>query len=448
MIDKKENINEILRSKFVDYEATPPPQVWENIEKELVSSSIFSYKYVYIALIAILLFVSPAAYFGFFRNSEIKEHKSENQTLTETFVEEKNILPVSDENNVTTASESAQIEDAESITTPENNTIVIKEETIIRVSDKPKKQIPKGSDIKNSDLVGEDVSDINIIKLKEGFIIEEEKPVVINSLSSVSLSDQQIDLSDLPLNNDDEIIKTLTDKQKKTTFWEYSVLMSPEFSLTKMDSVSILPTYSFGVEPMKYINKHWFVRSGINIAYAADRGFAKVDYMSKDMMGTYDDVIDVSFDTIDGEMVTIYNTKTVEVWDSVQHIIVTEITNRYLYAHIPALLGYKNKIGNINWYVYGGPAVGFQVSEWLENPMSDNDEVTIIDLDNKLPLRSKFNYQLWLGAGLEYKLGKRYSFVIEPTYKHYFKSLYEKPSYKINTSGFALRFGLHIKIVN
>jgi len=251
----------------------------------------------------------------------------------------------------------------------------------------------------------------------------------------------------LPLEEKDEIVSKLTDIQKKTTFWEYAVLASPEFSINSMDSVTILSSYSLGIEPIKYINNHWFIRSGINVAFNGDKGFAKVDYKSNDMMGTYDDVVNVTFDSIGGEMVTIYHTKTVEVWDSVRHIVISEITNRYLYANIPALLGYKNKVGNLNWYVYAGPAVGLQLTKWIDKPMSNTENINIIELDNKLPIRANINYQLWLGGGLEYNVNKKYSLVLEPTYKHYFKSLYNNSDYKINTSGFALRFGVNIKFI-
>lgn len=165
-------------------------------------------------------------------------------------------------------------------------------------------------------------------------------------------------------------------------------------------------------------------------------------------MGTYDDVYNVTFDTMGGNVTPIYHTKTVEIWDSIQQIGVSGVTNNYLFAQIPVLLGYKNKIGQLNWYVYGGPALGFQIGKWLEEASIEGKDIEIIDLDNKLPIRSTVNYQLWLGGGIEYKLNYKSSIVIEPSYRYYFKSLYSDSDYKFNTSSFALRIGFNYKIGN
>ena len=234
--------------------------------------------------------------------------------------------------------------------------------------------------------------------------------------------------------------------RKSTSHWENTIFISPEFSLTNLDSITILNSYSLGVEPSRYFNENWFIRFGLNLNFSGDRGFAKIDYVSNDLMGTYNDVYDVTFDTTGGVVTPIYHTKTVEVWDSIRHIAVSEVTNRYLFAQFPVLLGYKNKIGQLNWYAYAGPAIGLQIAKWIDEPKVEFEDIEIIDLKNNLPLRATVNYQLWVGAGIEYKLGANTSIVIEPSYRHAFKSLYSDEKYKFSTSGFALRLGFNYKI--
>lgn len=457
MENKEKNINEILRNKFHDYEVTPPPVVWEKIEKELTASSIFTTRNIIFAAIALILIALPISYFSL-TNSE-NDTQNELQTVQKTDVNSttdinKELIDEPTNTDILNDNRSGSEQD---IVIEQNisETGESKTEVIITASDSNPANSNSDNVITEAIIIDkkpnttneQEDKTLNIIKLEEGFTIEKEKPDLISALAAISLSTDNIDISDLPLENKDKIVDKLTDIQKKTTFWEYSILVSPEFSLNNMDSVSIMSSYSLGIEPMKYLNDHWFIRSGINISFNGDKGFAKVDYMSNDMMGTYDDVVNVTFDSIGGEMITVYHTKTVEVWDSIRHLVVSEITNRYLYANIPALLGYKNNIGNLNWYVYAGPAVGLQIAKWIDKPMSNTENINIIELDNKLPLRSNINYQLWLGGGLEYNLDQRYSLILEPTYKHYFKSLYNNADYKINTSGFALRFGVNIKFI-
>ncbi len=457
MENKEKNINEILRNKFHDYEVTPPPVVWEKIEKELTASSIFTTRNIIFAAIALILIAIPISYFSLTNSENVTQN--ELQTVQKTDVNSttdinKELIDEPTNTDILNDNRSGSEQD---IVIEQNisETGESKTEVIITASDSNPANSNSDNVITEAIIIDkkpnttneQEDKTLNIIKLEEGFTIEKEKPDLISALAAISLSTDNIDISDLPLENKDKIVDKLTDIQKKTTFWEYSILVSPEFSLNNMDSVSIMSSYSLGIEPMKYLNDHWFIRSGINISFNGDKGFAKVDYMSNDMMGTYDDVVNVTFDSIGGEMITVYHTKTVEVWDSIRHLVVSEITNRYLYANIPALLGYKNIIGNLNWYVYAGPAVGLQIAKWIDKPMSNTENINIIELDNKLPLRSNINYQLWLGGGLEYNLDQRYSLILEPTYKHYFKSLYNNADYKINTSGFALRFGVNIKFI-
>jgi len=454
--NKEKNINEVLRNKFLDYQVTPPPAVWENIEKELNTSTIFNTRNIIFAAIALLLIALPITYFSLDNSTNDKQKKLQtvqNSDTNKTSDYNKKSVEKATNTDSTTNNISDYEQELES---DQNNNESAETETELIVSTSEVKstnsstnneivEVRNIKEIKQNTAVEKEDTNLNIITLEEGFVVEKENPDLINALASIALQTEDVDISDLPLENNDEIVNKLTDIQKKTTFWEYSILASPEFSLNSMDSVSIMSSYSLGIEPMKYLNNHWFIRSGVNISYNGDKGFAKIDYMSNDMMGTYDDVVNVTFDSLGGKLITIYHTKTVEVWDSIRHLVVSEITNKYLYANIPALIGYKNKIGKLNWYVYAGPVVGLQIAKWIDKPMSNTENISIIELDNKLPLRSTINYQLWIGGGLEYNLGKRYSLVLEPTYKQYFKSLYDNADYKINTSGFALRFGVNIK---
>jgi hypothetical protein len=437
------HINDILRSKFQNFEVTPPPEVWENIERELDKPSFFSSNTGYITIIVLLILIVPLSYFGIDNSAKHKTFDSQiaqlvvpQNTTVESLPSEKDVIK---EENIEPKNSGETIDRGfDVIKTSKQKDISVSDEIVkSNSSSEIDKQIEVVENTSNADKN-------NFVELKQGFDIS--KISRLAHLQSLSLSSPSIDLSDLPLAFDDEILKTLSESQKKKTFWEYSILLSPESGLTDMDSVRVLNSISLGIEPTKYLNRNWFVRSGLNVSYTGDKGFAKLDYISNDLMGTYDDVYDVTFDTAGGNITPIYHTKTVEVWDSVRHIKVSEVTNRYLYAQIPALLGYKNTIGHFNLYLFAGPAVGFQLTKWIDKPLSGSESLEIINLDNRLPVRSNVNFQLWIGGGLEYNLNKRYSLVMEPVFKHYFKSLYNDSEYKINTSGFALRIGINIKI--
>ncbi len=433
-------MNEILRQKFQNFEPEPPMHIWENIEKSLDAKKGFfigSVKY-YAAAILILALI-PIAYFGFYSNSGNtnlsdynQQEVSNNQLVVEKEKAEDKITKILvEEETVNDGKET-------------NNNIEPIDKEIKSPVVEERKNNAEAFLIKEGET--NKVEDLELIKLEKGFLVQTNdfKVESLNSLSITSI--YSISYGD-PYSKSSDIFKGFSMNTKTNNgHWENTIFISPEFSLTNLDSVSILNSYSIGVEPSRYFNKNWFVRFGLNITVTGDKGFAKIDYISNEFMGTYDDVYDVTFDTIDGIITPNYHTKTVEIWDSIRHISVSEVTNRYLFAQVPALLGYKNKLGKLNWYVFGGPAIGFQIAKWIDEPIVDGENIEIIDLNNTLPLRSTINYQIWVGAGIEYKLGGNSSIVIEPLFKHYFKSLYSETGYKVNTSGFALRIGYNYKI--
>ena len=463
-----QHINDLLRQRFENFEPIPPEHIWENIEKSMdTKPGFFSGNRKYFTSVLFLFALIPIIYFSFNSNyiplfstgsNHLKINNAKSNiiadvsiiTVNEDFIEHN--TNINNTESSTVSFEKKIINPKETTITDEthktNNTELIISET--RTLDDSKYKVAQ-EEITNPTQQNktENFDVLKIFELKESF----SKPT--NNLTIHSLNNLNLrvicsnNYGQTYSKNFNDVFKGVSkDKKNNNGHWENTIYISPEFSLTNLDSVTILNSYSIGVEPSRYFNENVFLRFGLNFSFSGDKGFAKIDYRSNELMGTYEDVYNVTFDTLGGNVTPIYHTKTVEVWDSIQQIGVSEVTNKYLFAQIPVLLGYKNKIGKLNWYVYGGPALGFQIGKWIEKPGIDGKDITILNLDNKLPLRSTINYQLWLGGGIEYKLNKKYSIVIEPSYRYYFKSLYSDSDYKFNTSSFALRIGFNFKIVN
>jgi len=434
------HINNILREKFDSFRPVPPPHVWEGIEKSLdADKGFFIGNSKYFATVLLLAALIPFAYFAFdYSNNKPVTYEDNTKNTVE-----KRVLLEEEETPLTKSLEE------DKTAKPVNETIEIKKSTeqllagekIVKTSNSQKSVSSNQNNTANTNTS-------NFFGLKKGFeqINTSDDIELLNTLTLSSVYLAEFGHPYLKSNTASPIIEISGENKKKSGHWENTIFFSPEFSLTNLDSITILNSYSLGVEPSRYFNKNWFVRFGVNVSYTGDRGFAKIDYVSNDLMGTYDDVYDVTFDTIGGLITPIYHTKTVEVWDSIRHIVVSEVTNRYLFAQVPVLLGYKNKIGQLNWYAYAGPAIGFQIAKWIDEPSAEFEDIEIIDLENNLPLRATINYQLWVGAGIEYKLGANTSIVIEPSFRHAFTSLYSDEKYKFSTSGFALRLGFNYKI--
>jgi hypothetical protein len=156
--------------------------------------------------------------------------------------------------------------------------------------------------------------------------------------------------------------------------------------------------------------------------------------------------VNITFEEIDHELSPIYHTKEVEIWDSIRHLAISEITNSYYYLQFPLLFGYHNSSSKIKWYFYGGPAMNISISQQIEDPKANIEYIEIIDLENRLPQRIDYSLQLWLGAGVDFRIGQKLSLAFEPNYRYYFKPVYQENNYKTALSGLGLRFGLLYKL--
>jgi len=188
------------------------------------------------------------------------------------------------------------------------------------------------------------------------------------------------------------------------------------------------------------------MRFGAGISYVSDRGFANVDYLSSDYMGSYDSVINVTFEEVGGELYPIYHTKEVEIWDSIRHLTITEVTNNYYYLQFPLMFGYHNSTNKIKWYFYGGPAMNISIHEQIDDPKATIEYIEVIDLENRLPHRADYSLQLWVGAGIDFRIGQKFSLAFEPNYRYYFEPVYKENNYKTALSGLGLRLGLVYKL--
>lgn len=455
MDSNNKNIDNLIRSKFDSFAPTPPAHIWEGIEKGISSNQplpFFSRKRIITASAILLLAIFGTMYIYNPLSTEtvIENNPSGSQELVITQAEESTDPKIkeTDEEIVTTVSKS------ESVIISDENNISTKEPVIeIEQIAVEEKASDVGVETQNESEIQKSISH-NVISYNSG----DEIDIVNYYMSSVSLRNSFI------IDNDDNISFVPEDRStislpsdefepdlksgKRNSAWKIGYFLAPELTISNIDSVEILNSYNLNIEPTYYFNDHWFVSSGIGLSYTRDRGFARIQYVVNEYMGSYDDVYEITFDTVSGNVVPTYHTKTVEIWDTVRHISVSSITNKYLYLHVPALFGYSHKASGspVSWYVYGGPAVFFKTGGWIEDPKPKEENADIIELKNNLPVRANSYYQLWLGAGLQYELNKQFSLAVEPGYRHYLSNIYINTDNKGPTSGFTLRVGLVYKL--
>jgi len=444
MSNEQTHIDQIIQEKLSQFQEMPPEHIWAGIEEGIADTrppvffTAFAKQFIAAAAIIVLIALSIWYFIPvnesqpqLGENDGIEQNESENIVISNEEQESQEIN--SDEN---LKEDNLPIEDetkGATITEDHQNTVLT-----VTVNDKPANQNTEQTRLSTDEqleltyLLNKDESSIEISENRNaGTEHAIENSVVFANRKTNPVQD---------LSNEETVIPNFKN------YWNIGLYFTPEMMFNTIDSVTLLNTYSLNIEPSWYFSKHWFMRFGAGVSYVRDRGFAKVDFISKDYMGSYDSVVNVTFEEVDDEMVALYHTQEVDIWDSIRHLSISEITNTYYYLQFPLMFGYHNSSRHFKWYFYGGPALNISISEQIADPKADIDYIEIIDLENRLPNRLDYALQLWVGAGIDFQIGQRFSLAVEPNYRYYFKPIYQENDYETALSGLGIRFGLVYKL--
>jgi hypothetical protein len=222
--------------------------------------------------------------------------------------------------------------------------------------------------------------------------------------------------------------------------WELGLYFSPE--LISYPSDDQLKNYSYSIDLLATRKMgDYFLQSGLGVSQNHDQGNSLIDYNK--YLGSYEDVYNVTFDTTENGVVPVYHTETVNVYDSVSHVVISPTKRTFTYLQVPLLIGYGEQSRRLGWFVKGGPSLSFLIHEKIPTSGITESQARILNVENELPGRISTNWQFIVSAGITYKLGTRMSLSMEPMFRYYINSAYEQE--KLNTRhpfSFGLRTGL------
>jgi len=225
--------------------------------------------------------------------------------------------------------------------------------------------------------------------------------------------------------------------KKSGHYFKLGAFINPEVVFYPSDSVDNSRNFNFGLS-LSYHKNDFFIRSGLGISIARDEGKYQVEYKRLEYLGSYEEVYHVSFDSTESGIVPIFYTKTVNVYDSVEHVAISKTKNTYTYLQIPLLIGYQFEKKHLTWSFMAGPSVSFLISKNIPDPEIPNN-VGIIGIDRNIAQRIETNWQMVAGIGLNYRLNHRLEFAVEPTIRYYLNSSYNR---EIITTKHPVAFGL------
>jgi len=438
MDNNQANIDQIIKEKLEQFQTPPPAHVWAGVEQGILNDKpplFFAYAKQLAAALVVLILALAAWYFI---------PVNENTQISETEI----------------IDEGGQVETASIVVTDDEEESRETGTPVNEIDDESNKSSSNKVDAKviSTGIVAENKSDNSSQEQDKlnndrphqlSYLDNKEVSSIENAESLISDTDYAIE-NIVSFNNRKAVQINVSSAEEEIigfkNYWNIGLYFTPEMMFNNVDSVTLMNTYSLNIEPSWYFNKHWFMRFGAGISYVRDRGFAKVDYLSSDYMGSYDSVVNITFEEISGEYFPVYHTKEVDIWDSIRHLSVSEITNTYYYLQFPLMFGYHNSTAKVKWYFYGGPAMNISIHEQIQDPKADIKYIEVIDLENRLPLRTDYSLQLWIGAGIDFRIGQKFSLAFEPNYRYYFEPIYQENNYKTALSGLGLRLGLVYKL--
>ena len=442
-----EHINSLLKQKFEDFALQPPEYIWEGISAALDNGMTPVWYKTLMGKAAIITLVSVlmlGAYWLFNKNTT-----SENQ-ITTAFTNT-TINTSGTTNNISKSNISKPAADDVSTHNDKalsGKTASNKNEELN--SPKPagsKKIISKASksQTKTVSTQQRDENHLGKVSTDEQLVDNKEAVVLSSSDKNIDwLEKKSIGLYTPPVKppvfnaNDENNNPHSGSIKKQTGKWALGFYFAPEFIADPFDSLTIQNSYALSAEPVYYFNSHWFIRPGLGFQYSRDKGFVKANYQSWDYLGSYQDVIDVTFDTTGGVVTPVYHTQTKEVYDSIRHITISEETNRYLYLQTSLVVGYHNHTNKFGWSIYVGSEVNFVMADRKDNPFESG---TLIVSDYNLAHRKSPQYILKIGFGLDYAIAKHWLVTVEPEYHYFINGLNGGGIYSNPISGLGLRFG-------
>lgn len=455
-MSEKKNIDNLFKEAFKNHEASPSPQVWENIQarlKEEKSERKVIPLWIRLggvaALLALILSVGNMVFdpFGVPDGPSIVTKDNTEQVkpdadatrssnaINNTDIDNTQVVSTDSNNtdtNVVLGDRTSDSSDRSSATTDEvvkpktkSNTVTQKSsETVIASEVKEKTTLPSVTDTKSD--IGNQIKDTTIevpTKTEEAIAVETPKEVIENEVDPTDTRPSILDAI-----AEQEVLVGKANGEELDYRWKVTPNLAPVYYSSIGSGSSIDPEFannpqsgdvnmSYGVQVSYALNNRLSIRTGLNnvdLSYStsdlviatgpAARGLKGVDYGSKEVVVTA-----VSKNSLrNGSSADGYHELNLKstAGDArlVQSINYFEVPMELQYAVLDKKIG-LNIIGGVSTMFLGNNEI------WAKA----NNFSSIIGEANNL---SSVSFSTNVGLGIDYKLTPRFVFNLEPMFKY------------------------------
>ena len=177
-----------------------------------------------------------------------------------------------------------------------------------------------------------------------------------------------------------------------------------------------------------YEKSRIIVETGIGGNYTTESAKYQVNYTSFDSIGFYYGVNSFAVDPVNPDSV-IFETSLKNLYDSIDHYLIRENTNKYAYLQIPLRLGYRVfQASKFSVDLKVGVLFSLQVYKDVPGVPYQGSDADNIEVIRQYPDRLTTSWQYTAGIGLNYHINDKVRFGLEPYYRQYIKSAYSPTS--------------------
>lgn len=186
------------------------------------------------------------------------------------------------------------------------------------------------------------------------------------------------------------------------------------------------------------------LETGIGIGLSSDKTNFTYNYLTNELVDSYEYVDSVHYNPITGT--TEYFTTTVDVYDSVAHASQSAVNKDYRYLQVPLIVGWdiiKTRQTALNLHVGMVYIKEINFDTKAPNLYHENSRITTVNSVDVARNSELFR----VGAGLRFNLcvTNKLSFIADPSLNYYFNNIYKNSDIKSSMS-LSIRCGLYFKL--
>lgn len=196
---------------------------------------------------------------------------------------------------------------------------------------------------------------------------------------------------------------------------------------------------------IQYQRNRFLVETGIGISFSKDNIDFTYDYLTNELVNTYEYVDSVYYDPITGT--TEYYTTTVEVYDSIPYSTKSSSETSYTYLQIPLDFGYEVwRVKKFSLSIKAGITYFKELTakETQPNLYHENSRITSINTSNIS--RNKELFRISGGIGFNWNLNSKIKFTLNPTFNYFLNQIYDNEDNITKPIAGGMRFGFYYKL--